>query len=167
MPSFSGGGGGASSFLYRIILPLKNKQVYHSMPTVPNHSWTKNWKDRYVQNLFLGDFQKFIVNNVGHAKNLASAVYNSTSKELWRQLSLKYMSLLSLKLKQNKRKGKPSLINIDWFFKNVFFFIFPNYGLYVVKRISGNNATISKKSLPILISTVRFNRQQEPGPLLQ
>ena len=30
-----------------------------------------------------------------------------------------------------------------------------------------NKGTVSKKSLPILISTLQFNGQQEPGPLLQ
>ena len=37
-------------------------------------------------------------------------VGNSTSKELRRQLSLKYVSLLSLNLKQNDKKGKPSTL---------------------------------------------------------
>ena len=75
--------------------------------------------------LSLGDFQKFIVNNAGHAKNVASAIYNSTSKGLWRQLSLKYVSLLSI---WNRMKVKPSLINIDL---KQYFLIFPNYGLYM------------------------------------
>ena len=55
-----------------------------------------------------------------HAKNLASA---ATSKELSRQLSLKYVSLLSLKLERNEQKEKPSLSNLPYL-KNMFLFYF-------------------------------------------
>ena len=65
----------------------------------------------------LGDFKKLIVNNVGHgvftSKDFGFCCLRVKSFQDNYLNYLKYVSLLSLKLKRYERKGKPSLINID------------------------------------------------------